>query len=101
MLRRVAIVRTDDCEESIASIIMFSRIGELGTVSFHSVLQMLVTNNVSSALLLFTLMMEVISSFETSVLTIITRRNILKGCILNGHRRENLKYYITLTRLAL
>jgi hypothetical protein len=38
-------------------------------------------------------MMEELSSYETSVLTRATRRNIQEDGILYSHRRENLKSY--------
>jgi hypothetical protein len=64
MLRRVALVRTD------------------------------VTANVfPSSSILITLMKEALSSFETSVLTTVTRPNILEDAILHSHRREYLKSY--------
>jgi hypothetical protein len=60
-------------------------------------LQLLVTANVHSLLILFTTMMEAIRSFETWVLTLTTRRNIPEDGIVHGHRRENLKSYMDLT----
>jgi hypothetical protein len=63
---------TDVSEERIASIIMEKRISQLGT-----------TFAVTSSLILFTMMMEAIRSYETSVLTRATRRHISEDGILH------------------
>jgi hypothetical protein len=68
MWRRVDLARIDVSEEHIASII--------------SVLQLLVTADVPSSLILFTLMKDAIRYSETSVLTRATRRHNLEDGIL-------------------
>jgi hypothetical protein len=59
MLRHVALVRTDDSEELSASIIRVTK----------SVHRLLVMANIPSSPILVTLIMEALSSSETSVLT--------------------------------
>jgi hypothetical protein len=64
----MALVKTEISRELITSIITVERIDDL--TFLRSLRELLITVNiVSSSLILFTTMMEVIRSFETSVLT--------------------------------
>jgi hypothetical protein len=73
----------------------------LGCYAICSVLRLLVTANVHSSPILVTMIMEAISSSETSVLIRATRRNIPGNSIPHRPRRENLMYYIALIGWAL
>jgi hypothetical protein len=82
MLRRLAVVRTDVSEESRATIIRLTRIGELGTT-------LVVTSNQRTVFAdSVTLLMEALRSSETSVITRATGRNILEEGTLRSQRRQ-------------
>jgi Fe-S oxidoreductase len=102
MLRRVALLRTDVCEEFSASIIRLIRMGELGktpevtsnrrtlrrntkiSVFLSSVRRFLVTANVvPSSPIHPILIKEEINSSQTPVLTRATRRKIPEEAILH------------------
>jgi hypothetical protein len=84
MLRRVALVRTDDSGERNASTIWVTIIGELGTLALTSNRSTLRRNSV-------TLVKKAMFSSETLVLTRATRRKIPEDGILDSHRSESLK----------
>jgi hypothetical protein len=94
MLRRVALVRTDVSEESIATIAGVIRIGQL-VACLRILLRLLVTANVVPSSCHPDDGRD--SSSETSDLTRGTRRIIPEDGILLSHRRKNLKSYIALT----
>jgi hypothetical protein len=84
MLRHVALVRTYVSEELSSSFIRVT-IVELGAT--------LAVTRTRRWLLPVTLIMEMISSSETSVLTRATWHNTQEGTILHSHCRENLKSF--------
>jgi hypothetical protein len=86
MLRRVALVRTDVSEDLSASIIRVIRIGEIRTLAVTSNRRRLLVKAkvVHSSPVLVTLIMEALSSSDTSVLTRAIRRNIAEDTILHS-----------------
>jgi hypothetical protein len=77
LLHCVALLRTDVSEERIATIIMVTRIGELGTTPAVT------SNRRTLRRILRSLMKEALCSSEMSVLTRATWRNIPEDGILD------------------
>jgi hypothetical protein len=107
MLRRVALVRADVSEKLSASFIRVTRIGKLGRtlavtsnrrtlrrnhlVFLRSVRRFLVTASVVPSSLIV-ILMEALSSSETSVLTRATRRNIPEDALLQSLGYFHVRY---------
>jgi hypothetical protein len=87
MLRRMALARTDNSEDSIASIIRATKIGELGTALELTSNRSTLRRNTSTPILV-TLMMEEIRISDASALTGVTWRKIPEEVILQSPTQE-------------
>jgi hypothetical protein len=94
MLLRVALVRTDVSEERFISIIIVTRIGELGTTLILSSKRrapnklLCLNSHILSSPILVTLMMRATHSAKTSVLTGVTLRQLPEDGILVEETRS-------------
>jgi hypothetical protein len=92
MLRRVVLVRADVSEELSSSTNKVTRFGELGTTLAVTSNLLVTANAVPCSSILVTLIMEALSSSDTSVLTRATRRNFSDDDILETKKCSNLKH---------
>jgi hypothetical protein len=104
MLRRATLVRTDVSEEFSASFIRATRIGELETTLAVTINRRTLRASVDSygyvprSPILVTLMLEALSSSETSVLTRPTRRHIPEDAVFQAINKPEVDVYHVLLK---